>query len=764
MTPGRLRLVFSGIVQGVGFRPYIYRLAVEQRLAGFVHNRPDGVAVEVEGPREALDGFMFRVVRELPPLARVSACEVSEIEPRGENGFRIVQSGEEGRPAVHIPPDTATCPQCLAELFDPSDRRYRYPFINCTNCGPRLTIITGIPYDRTNTSMQAFPLCDRCRREYEDPRDRRFHAEPNACPVCGPALSLLDEQGREIPCTDPVEKTLELLKAGLVVAVKGLGGFHLCVDASNSEAVLRLRNRKFREEKPLAIMVRDLASARRLAWVSPEEERLLGGGERPIVLLARRDTEEVSAPVAPGMPNLGVMLPYTPLHHLLLSGDLTALVMTSANQTDEPICTGNSEALKRLKGIADCYLVHNRDIVVRCDDSVALVAAGEPRLLRRSRGYAPQPVVLKGKYPPVLALGAHLKASVCVLREDCAFLSPHIGDLETPEARDFLNENIRLMQRIAECDPRIVACDLHPGYYTTSVARKLGIARVVEVQHHHAHVVSCMAENRLSGRVIGLSMDGTGYGTDGRVWGGEFLVADETGFERLGHLRYFPLIGGDAAARQPWRPAAALLMECLDGRWREVAGELDILPPNVSAELVEAMVEKRVQTIWTSSLGRVFDAVACLIGIRRVMSFEGQAAMELEGLCTIEHSRVLPFEIVRNREAGLVLDLLPAVREIVRQRMQGRSAGELSGDFHLTLVHAFAAMAEEIRGLTSLNRVCLSGGCFQNRVLLEGCIEELKERGFEVYTHRLVPANDGGIALGQAVVAAAAGLQQEGRK
>lgn len=747
----RVRLRFSGIVQGVGFRPFIYRLAVSHGLTGFVLNRPDGVVVEIQGSSGPLESFMSRCMKELPPLAQVSDLTTEDIEPSREDSFRIVPSEEEGRPEVHISPDAATCEDCLAELFDPEDRRYRYPFINCTNCGPRLTIITDIPYDRKNTSMNAFPLCEKCGREYADPRDRRFHAEPNACPVCGPKLTLLDEKGEKVGCSDPVGKTIELLRAGYVVAVKGIGGFHLAADASNSGALSRLRERKYREEKPLAVMVKDLAHAFALAEITSWEEELLLSPERPIVLVKKKAADAVSPLVAPGMANLGIMLPYAPLHHLLLEGDFPALVMTSANQTDEPICTGNTEALKRLKRIADYYLLHDRDIVVRCDDSVAAVVQGATRLMRRSRGYVPKPIVLSRSYPTVLGLGGHLKCTTCIIKGDFAFLSPHIGDMETPEARDFFHESVALMRRLTKSDPEIVACDMHPEYYTTWVSSQMSQKRVVQVQHHHAHVASCMAENRITGDVIGLSMDGTGYGLDGRIWGGEFLVADEADFQRTGHIRYFPLPGGDAAVKQPWRVAAALLMENFGDDWRKAAEVLGIVPDHIPYDTVETVVQKKLQTVYTSSLGRIFDAVSCLLGIRRKVSFEGQAAMELEACAGVSPSRILSYDVLMDRE--IILDLYPMIRQLAEERMAGKPVSELASAFHATLIHAFVRTAREIRDATGLNRVVLSGGCFQNRILLEGCISSLDLSGFDVYTHHLVPANDGGISLGQAYVA-----------
>ena len=777
----RKRFFFEGMVQGVGFRPFLWRLADRNSLTGFVLNRSDGVIAEVEGPAAAVEAFLTGVKGELPPLAdlvRITQTELPAKNAAGE-GFLIAASDATAPRDTHITPDTATCDACLAELFDPADRRFRYPFINCTNCGPRLTIIDAVPYDRIHTSMACFPMCPRCREEYENPADRRFHAEPNACPVCGPRLELLDGRGRPLGGGDPILRALSLLKGGAILAVKGLGGFHLCVDGQSDDAVKGLRFRKFREEKPMAVMVRDIRTAAVLAEVGDAEKGLLLAPERPIVLIRRRGGAPVSLLVAPGTDTLGIMLPYTPLQHLLLAGDLTVLVMTSANRTDEPICIGNRDALRRLEGIADAFLVHDRDILVRCDDSVVTTAAGGPFLLRRSRGYAPKPIHLGKSYPEVLALGPQLKGTVSILKRNFAFLSPHIGDMETPEARDFLQESLSLMERITECRPLLIACDLHPEYHTSRIARGMEGRKIFAVQHHHAHIVSCMAENRLAGEVIGLAMDGTGYGPDGQVWGGEFLTADERDFTRWGHLRYIPLPGGERAIREPWRMAASLLREAFGGRWMETARRLDVRPdghPTPSGEGegaagevlagLERAMNGRIRTPWTSSLGRVFDGVAALLGLRRRVSFEGQAAMELESLARGRTDLQLPFVIGEacpaesplhppEQDRSRILDLLPAVRAITEALLDGSPRAEIALAFHNLLPTALTAMAESIRGETGLNRVVLSGGCFQNRLLFAGCLSSLREAGFETFHHRLVPTNDGGISLGQAVCAGA---------
>ncbi len=748
----RYRFLFSGTVQGVGFRPYVYGRAVQYALSGFVRNRPDGVLVEVEGQQDAIDLFIEHVRRDLPPLADIVDIDKEEIAPSGEAGFEILVSDTDGVNALHLPPDTAVCPACLKEFSDPADRRYRYPFINCTHCGPRLTIIRDIPYDRQYTSMACFPMCSQCDAEYKNPTDRRFHAEPNACPVCGPSLTLLDSDGLKIESLDPVSMTIDFIKAGKILAVKGLGGFHLCVDATSETAVQALRTRKYREEKPLALMVRDLDEARAIAEIGFKEERLLLSSQRPIVLVKKKAGAAIAHGVAPGVGQFGIMLPYTPLHHLLLQGP-PFLVMTSANQVDEPICIGNREAVERLKGIADYFLIHNRDILVRCDDSIAFVAAGRQRLIRRSRGFAPMPIPLHRSYPEVLALGPHLKGTLCLLKGRHAFLTPHIGDMETPQARDFFHESLALIKRITESAPRRIACDLHPGYYTTQLASELS-QDVVGVQHHHAHIVSCMAENGLSGDVIGLSMDGTGYGPDGNAWGGEFMIAAEMSYRRVGHLRYMALPGGERAILEPWRIAAGLLRDALGDAWPSMALDLNLVANSTIVDTLNKMFASKTNMPLSSGLGRLFDGMGALLGLCRHVTFEGQAAMALEAAADWQETEPLPFELSREDD-GFLVDFREAVRYTAKSVAAGEGREhELASRFHGTLHKAFGEASRWIREECGLNRVVLSGGCFQNRILLEGTVSELQRAGFEVYAHRLVPTNDGGISLGQAVVAA----------
>lgn len=750
----RVRCLVQGTVQGVGFRPFVYRTATSCNLAGFVCNSRGGVIIEIEGEHTDIACFLSRLRTEAPSRAEIAEISCTEQEPLHEKTFCIVQSNTLGITETHCPPDSALCQTCQEELFSPGNRRFRYPFITCSVCGPRLTIVRDIPYDRANTAMACFPLCPECAAEYTNPADRRFHAETIACPVCGPQLALHDGTGAPIFCPDPLAEAIAHLRHGAIVAVKGLGGFHLCVDATNDAAVRRLRSRKCREEKPFAVMVKDVAHAEILAELDDAEKNLLCSPERQIVLVRKKKESPLADAVAPGMATLGMMLPYTPLQHLLLEKDFVALVMTSGNKTDEPICIGNREAIRRLGGIADFFLVHNRDILVRCDDSIAMTAAGAPYILRRARGFVPKPIAVHGSFPPVLALGPHLKATVCILKQDRAFVSQHLGDMDTPQARDFFHESIRLLCRIAECTPAIIAHDMHPGYYSTRVATDMEGRLKIPVQHHHAHVVSCMAENRISDPVIGIAMDGTGYGDDGMVWGGEFLVADASEYRRAGHVAYFKLPGGSQAVRETWRSAAGLLRTAYGSGWIEKALRLGLVPEKSVALLVEKSMEHGINAPFTSSLGRVFDAVAALLGVRQRTSFEGQAAMELEavaGRCD-GAELVLPYDIGEHNGVFL-LDLRPAVTALYEYCCAGIAREVLAAAFHHMLCRACAAMAERIRAATGINSVVLSGGCFQNKRLLEGCLTALRRSGFSIAVHRLVPPNDGGISLGQAVVA-----------
>ncbi len=704
----RRRFHVDGVVQGVGFRPFVYRLARRHGLGGFVLNDGTGVVVEAEGEPGKLDAFAEELRSEAPSLARVGAVDATPLAPRGETEFRIAKSAASGRTAL-IPPDVATCEDCLRELFDPADRRYRYPFVNCTQCGPRFTIVTAVPYDRPNTTMAVFPMCDGCRREYEDPGDRRFHAEPIACPACGPRLSM------------PLEEAVGLLLAGAIVAIKGLGGYHLACDAGNEEAVGRLRAHKHREEKPFALMATE---PELLARVDEREAELLSTPERPIVLLRRRPDAPVAPSVAPGNPRLGVMLPYTPLHHLLLADTGRPLVMTSGNRSDEPIAYEDGEARLRLAGIADAFLSHDRRIHRRCEDSV--VRAAHP--VRRSRGSAPGALPLPVPAErPVVAAGPELKATFCVARGSEAFLSPHLGDLDSELAYRAFRTDLELYLAMLGVEPEIVAYDLHPEYLATKWALEQE-AELVGVQHHHAHAAACLAEHGEHGPALALVFDGTGYGTDGTLWGGELLRCDLAGFERLAHLEPVPLPGGEAAIREPWRVAAVHL---------EAAGRP---VPFERWPLVRESL--KVNAPLSSGMGRLFDAVAAVLAVREQVTYEGQAAIELEHLAG--ETPAEPYQWRFGRGADLV-------RLVHDDVAAGRPHPEIAAAFHETVA---AAAAEACAEADQPRTVVLSGGSFQNLRLLESSRRRLRALGFRVRTHRRVPPNDGGISYGQAAIAA----------
>jgi hydrogenase maturation protein HypF len=780
----RLKISVRGAVQGVGFRPFIYRLATESSLKGWVNNSAQGVFLEVEGPRSTLEAFLLRLAAERPPRSSIQSLEASWLDPIGYADFQIRESEAGGNKTALVLPDIATCPDCLQEIIDPHNRRYGYPFTNCTNCGPRFSIIEALPYDRANTSMKGFTMCPQCLAEYHDPRDRRFHAQPNACAVCGPQLELWDRSGRVLSA--PGEGTrhlggsalalaVEAIGQGQIVAVKGLGGFHLMVAAQNDEAVRRLRERKHREEKPLALMIPTFQAIQAACEVSPLEERLLHSPEAPIVLLRRRHVPRptphalaLAPSLAPGNPNLGVMLPYTPLHHLLLSALGFPVVATSGNLSDEPICTNEHDALERLGSIADLFLVHNRPIVRHVDDSIVRVMLGRELMLRRARGYAPLPIQLRdpmGKGHPaegkvILAVGAHLKNTIALSVGPQVFISQHIGDLETDQSYTAFQRVIAEFQNLYDAQPDIIAADAHPDYLSTQFARNLSPAppQLITVQHHVAHVLSCMAENELEPPLLGVSWDGTGYGLDGTVWGGEFFLVTETGCERVAHLRPFRLAGGDAAVKEPRRAALGLLYEMFG----EEAFAMTGLAPVRSfstAELgpLKTMLGRRLNSPLTSSVGRLFDAVASLAELRQQVRFEGQAAMELEfaleGIETTAES--YEFNIQSEHasratpRAPILLDWAPVVESILTDLKANISISQISARFHNALAEAILAVAKRV----GQPQVVLSGGCFQNRYLTERSVRRLEAEGFRPYWHQRVPPNDGGISLGQAVYA-----------
>lgn len=781
VVAARRRLRIEGVVQGVGFRPFVYRLATKLGLAGHVGNDADGVFVEIEGPTGALDEFERRVESDAPPLARVAAVCSSPLAPEGASGFSVVESRAGDRPRTFVAPDTAVCDDCLAELFDPSNRRFRYPMINCTNCGPRFTITIRLPYDRPNTTMAGFAMCGECEREYHDPSDRRFHAQPVACPSCGPRVwfegtglhdttagvaqgpHASEEDGVGAP-SGPISMAQRSFAAGGIVAVKGIGGYHLACDATNQAAVAELRRRKQREHKPFAVMVRDPDTARRLADLDSYEEAALSSAERPIVLVHRRDPSPLTPLVAPGNPRLGIFLPYTPLHHLLFApvpGVDTpvpeALVMTSGNLSEEPICFEDGDARRRLGHMADGWLVHDRPIHVPCDDSVVRVHGESEVPVRRSRGYAPLPVSLPFESPPALAVGGELKNAFCVSKGRHAWLSQHIGDMGSVETLRAFERSVAQFTGMYEIEPRLLAADLHPSYTTRVWADRHG-GELELVQHHHAHIAAVMAEHQLpvDAAVLGFAFDGTGFGTDGAIWGGEALSTTYNRAERVAHLRYTPLPGGDSAVRKPYRMALAHL------RSAGIPWDADLPPVNAAApselQALERQMERNVGCIPTSSIGRLFDAVSSLLGICHVATYEAQAAIELEAAA--EAPCEDPGYSFGRHAAGHEIDPAPLFEAMVEDLRRGRAAPDIARGFHHAVARMIGQTAESFRQDLKTDEVVLAGGVFQNTLLLRFATAELHKRGMNVLTSRVVPPNDAGLALGQLAVAAARRLKE----
>ncbi len=734
-TAGRV----EGIVQGVGFRPYVYRIAREEGLGGFVLNDERGVLIDVEGAADAVERFVARLPAEAPPLATIEAVAWTALPPTGEHEFRILDSSRGGEPAAPVTADAATCDACLAELFDPADRRHRYPFVNCTNCGPRFTIVRGVPYDRARTTMAGFQMCAACRAEYDDPADRRFHAQPNACPECGPTVRLGDARGDAA-----LRAAADALRDGAIVAVKGLGGFHLACRADGERAVAALRARKQREDKPFALMAADVDAARRLVALGVDEEALLRGAERPIVLAPRLADAAVAPSVAPGAPELGVMLPYSPLHHLLLADTGVPLVMTSGNVSDEPIAFVDDDALERLAGIADCFLLHDRPIHTRTDDSVVRVVRGAPVMLRRSRGHVPHSLDLPVPGPPTLACGADLKSTFCVTKGSRAWVSHHVGDLEHYPALRAYRDGVEHFRELFAVAPRVVAHDLHPGYHSTRFALEIEGVEHVGVQHHHAHLAACLAEHGVAGPAVGAIFDGTGYGTDATVWGGEILVGDLRGFERAATLWPVRMPGGAAAIREPWRMACAWLAEAF-GEPPALIAEIDERRWRTMARVARSADVSPV----TTSMGRLFDAVAALCGVRTRCSYEGQAAIELEAAADGDRGAYeLPL-------ADGVLDARATVRDVVADLRAGTATATIAARFHAAVAGATVRACLDAAERHGLDLVVLSGGVFQNRRLLESTATALDAAGVRVLVPEKLPPNDGGISYGQAAVAAA---------
>lgn len=798
------RIHINGIVQGVGFRPFVYGLAEKLNLNGWVRNTSAGVDIQVDGTEAALTEFARVLEQDAPPLALIASLEVAACSPDGFSSFEIIHSEPIPGAFQPISPDVSICDDCLRELFDENDRRYRYPFINCTNCGPRLTIIKDIPYDRPKTTMAPFDLCPACAAEYDDPGDRRFHAQPVACEVCGPHVWLEISGQPSVVSDDAILKAQHLLTNGSILAIKGLGGFHLACDATNAEAVAVLRRRKLRVDKPFALMMPDLPTIEQHCYVSEAEHKLLTSRERPIVLLYRKPESDIAPEVAPGQNTLGVMLPYTPLHSLLLTTDQrpfdaaqdkpkaddrnfpspaphppSALVMTSGNLSEEPIATDNEDARQRLGDLADAFLMHNRDIHVRCDDSVvrgiryqvsgsrnaSAPTSNTQYPIRRSRGYAPYPILLHRETTPILATGPELKNTFCLTKDRYAFLSHHIGDLENYETLRAFEEGIEHYERLFRIQPEVIAYDLHPNYMATRYAlvraEREGVA-LVGVQHHHAHIAACMAEHGLNGSkpVIGVSFDGTGYGDDGAIWGGEFLLADYNGYHRFAHLAYTPLPGGDKAVREPWRMALSWLHTCgLEWdedlppiEWANSSSQPSAVSGQVIANSLEILLhqlENQTNAPPTSSMGRLFDAVAALIGIHQTVNYEAQAAIELEALADPDETGRYPIPNIQYP----AIDSTEWLSHIISDLRSTTPKPTISAKFHNTLAAMVSQVCETMRSEYGIDQVVLSGGVWQNMSLLRNTIQNLSLEGFEVIIHEKVPANDGGIALGQAIVA-----------
>lgn len=790
----RVKIEVTGIVQGVGFRPFVYNLARSMGIKGFVLNDSKGVIIEAEG--DGIDGFIQYLKTSYPPLAQIEDIKTSILPPAGYKGFEIRESLSDEGLSTLISPDIAICKDCLKELFDSSDRRYLYPFINCTNCGPRYSIIHSIPYDRPNTTMKAFRMCKDCEEEYHDPSNRRFHAQPNACPECGPKLQLqVTSHKWQVKEKNPIGITIELLREGAIVAIKGIGGFHLACDATNDAAVKRLRGGKRRSNKPFAVMMPDMKTIRSFCEVTPGEGDILKGPIRPVVLLKKRRDIVISDFVAPENNYLGVMLPYTPLHYLLFYYPLThhsspttrhhfnALVMTSGNLSEEPIVTDNQDALERLSSIADAFLLHNRGIYMRVDDSVVRIYRdGETEtrrngveekvnlsysphhpfsisfsLIRRARGYAPSPIDLGREMPQVLATGGELKTTFCLTKGRYAILSQHIGDMENKEAIEFYKETLRNLKNTFKVEPEIIAHDLHPNYWTTTFAKQFithnSSLITVPVQHHHAHIASCMAEHGLIGKVIGIAMDGTGYGSDGMIWGGEFLIADEMGFERFAHLEYIPMPGGEKAINEPYRMALSYLYHTFGDKTKTsklCPWFLERFDQRVLKTLI-GMIKGRINSPLTSSCGRLFDAVSSILGIRDFIAFEGEAAITMEMKASHNAEGSYGFEIKGFKPC--IIDVRPMIEGLIGDIKNGTDLPVMAGKFHNTIVKIILELSRIARKETSLKKVVLSGGCFQNSLLLRKAVSRLKAGGFDVFTHRVVPTNDGGVSLGQALIA-----------
>ncbi|MBI5141791.1 MAG: carbamoyltransferase HypF [Nitrospirae bacterium] len=757
----RLRIEVRGIVQGVGFRPFIRNLAVGRNLSGFVMNTSDGVTVEVEG--EGAEDFPERIAAEAPPLAGILSMEFKPVPVRGGKDFAIVQSADIGG-STHVPPDTAVCADCLREMLDPADRRYLYPFINCTNCGPRYTITRAVPYDRPNTTMAAFEMCADCRREYDNPDNRRFHAQPNACPNCGPHVEFISG-GLRISGNTALSRAVNALRSGLIVAIKGLGGFHLAADAENVVAVETLRVRKRRSNKAFALMSPDVETIRRYCVMDDDAAALLESPARPVVLMEKQAECELPSAIAPSSPRLGIMLPYAPLHHLLFNGSgLRALVMTSANMSEEPIVIGNDEAMEKLAGLADAFLLHNRDIFMRVDDSVTASYEGQTLFIRRARGYTPSPIALACGGPDILAVGADLKNTFTLAKGRAAIVSQHIGDMENYETLCFFEETLANLKQVYRCEPVAIAHDLHPGYFSTGWAMEQTDIPTIGIQHHHAHIASVLAEWKIEGEIIGVALDGSGHGNDeprndvvhcvgNTVWGGEFFTGTAADLKRVARFRPVPMPGGDAAAREPWRMAASFLHGIYGDEARDVLTRIGLTArrgENAVGNILMIAGNRELSPL-TSGAGRLFDAVSSMLGIADINTFEGEAAIALEATAARNDAGQYPYRISEGQLAEI--DFSDAIRRIIDEITGGTDKGVIAARFHNTVVAAVAEAVMSIHQATGIRDVALSGGVFQNRLILGGVVHGLRERGLAPHKNRAVPCNDGGVSLGQAFIA-----------
>ncbi|CUU09801.1 hydrogenase maturation protein HypF [Candidatus Kryptobacter tengchongensis] len=750
------KIYIEGIVQGVGFRPFIFKLANEFNLKGYIYNDTNGVYIEVEGEENAIDEFIKAIPVKAPPLSLIEKIISEPTDVKGYSEFFIEKSKSGEEKFVLISPDVSTCNDCLNELFDPNDRRFRYPFINCTNCGPRFTIIIDVPYDRPKTTMSVFKMCDECEREYHDPSNRRFHAQPNACPVCGPRIKLLDRNLNEINCDDAIRETAKLLKDGFIVAIKGLGGYHLACNALDNGVVAELRKRKMRIEKPFAIMIPDVKWLDEICVYNETELKLLTSIQRPIVLMRKRKDCPIAYEVAPRNSYLGVMLPYTPLHYLILREVDIPLVMTSGNLTEEPIAYKDDDAFERLKNIADFFLIHNREIHIRCDDSVATVITGKPVMIRRSRGYVPYPVKIPFEAKEhILAVGGHLKNTFCFLKGNYAFLSHHIGDLENWATLKSLIEGVEHFKKLFDLNPKVLAYDMHPEYLSTKYALELDIPIKIPVQHHHAHIVSCMTENNLSEPVIGVAFDGTGFGIDGKIWGGEFFITELSKFERVAHFEYIPLPGGEISIKEPWRMAVSYLYHTFGNDLLniEIPFIKDLTTEKINkVKILLQIIDRKINSPFTSAVGRLFDAVSALCYVRLTVNYEAQAAMEFQMLADENEKGFYDFEVIADSKPWKI-SFKPGLIQIVNDILNKVPISKISGKFHNTIANIICEISNRIRMETGLDKVVLSGGVFQNALLVEKAVLKLYELGFKVYTHSKVPPNDGGLSLGQAVIA-----------